>query len=305
MIVGEPGASWAPVLRRCGDVAASLAARREGKMLYAKTEQAGGLLIPFHTLEPGASRDRRVGEKAPIAVMLHYTACPDLPRRIPLDRTVRLIGKALRGGFVSQDDANEAAAQANGLSGPAGGVPDAVAQAAIAAASPREACGHYYVASCRPGGIEDPGKFPVVEFVASDRVAHHCGPLTGWWNRHTVGIEVCYPGPAPRKTCRTTEQAREWFERRGWYVPPTWVRERCSDGITRWFAPTGAALRGVVVGLVADLCLAYPTIRHLVAHSYAAPSKRIDPDPPLSLRSIAHDAEAITGRPLAVNALKR
>jgi hypothetical protein len=313
-VIGEdPAATWAPVLRRCGDVAASLAARREGKVLYAKTEAACGLLIPFHTLEEGASCAREIPRDKPIAVMLHYTACPDLPRRVPLDRTLKLIARAAAGGFVSEAEklgAQEAAASVaqvldGGILAGANGVPDAIAQAAIAAWTPREACGHYYVASCRPGDIAHPGKLPVVEFVSPDRVAHHCGPLTGWWNRHTVGIEVCYPGPAPRATRTTEAIARRWYRRRDWSVPDVWVALYCSDGVRRWFAPVGAAVVDIVVGLVSDLCLAYPTIRHLVAHSYAAPSKRIDPDPPISLRSIAHDVEAITGRPLAVNALKR
>jgi len=274
-------------------------------MLYAKTEAANGLLIPFHTLEKGASTPRMPPNQSPIAVMLHYTACPDLPRRISLERTNALIGRAKRMGFVGLQDAASAIVDAGSLAVFTGMVPDAVAQAAIAAASPREACGHYYVASC--GGSVAGGKWhlPVVEFVAPDRVAHHCGPLTGWWNRHTVGIEVCYPGPAPR-AMRTTEAiARRWFTRRGWDVPSPWFAIYCSDGVRRWFAPAGAAVVDIVVGLVADLCIAYSTIRHLVAHGYAAPSKRIDPDPPLSLRSIAHAVEAITGRPLAVNALKR
>lgn len=313
MIGENPAATWAPVLRRCGDVAAVLAARREWKMLYAKTEAAGGLVIPFHTLEKGAACDRETPRDKPLAVMLHYTACPDLPRRVSLESTLKLIARAAAMGKVSQEenleaqDAAASVAQVFDGEEPIGlyGVPDAVAQASIAAVSPREACAHYYVASCRPGTILQKGRFPVVEFVSPDRVAHHCGPLTGWWNRHTVGIEVCYPGPAPRKTCKTEAKAREWFSSRGWYTPPAWPRSRCSDGVERWFAPIGDSLRGVVVGLVADLCLAYPTIRHLVAHGYVAPAKRIDPDPPLSLWAIAHGVAPIVGRAITVNSLKR
>lgn len=275
-------------------------------MLYAKTGGAGGLVIPFHTLENGAACDREIPRDKPLAVMLHYTACPDLPRTLPLSTTAKYIDRARVAKKVFDDEARAAVQAAAALNLPPGdGVPDAIAQAAVAAYSPREACAHYYVASCRHGDIVHPGEIPVVEFVSPDRVAHHCGPLTGWWNRHTVGIEVCYPGPVPRKDGKTEASAREWYERRAWYTPPAWSREKCSDGVSRWFAPIGDALFWVIEGLIADLCLAYPTICHLVSHSYVAPSKRIDPDPPLSLPRIAHNVQVLMGRQLRVNVLKR
>lgn len=274
-------------------------------MLYAKTQAAGGLVVPFHSLEVGASAPRRPPDRDPTVVVLHYTACPDLPRLIPAGRTRSLIDRASRAGTVSDHDAVGARLVCDSFV--SGGVPDAIAQGAIAAASPREACGHFYVASLgamlRPSvGIN---QVPVVEFVEPNRVAHHCGPLSGWVNRHSIGIEVCYPGPAPRKTCRTERQAREWFEARGWYPPSTWPPLPCADGARRWFAPFPPQVIGVVVGLIADLCIYYGSIDRVCAHSTFAPTKRIDPDPPLDLGRIAMDASDIVGRELYNTAPKR
>lgn len=276
-----------------------------------------GLVFPFHSLEPGASCPRREKDGPIDTIVLHYTACANLPRMLTADKTLALIERARRLRTVCNGHALEASAVARGFAVSEFNVqtnrwvPESVAQAAISCASPREAIAHYFVASI-PGplpahptdyfvlkGIVKPDEVvPIAETVPPTRIAHHVGPLTGNTNRRSIGIEVCYPGPAPRRECKTEQQAREWFESRGWKCPKTWSREVCLDGLPRWFAPVDPQVFDVVVGLIADLRLAFPTIRHLCSHYLFSPRSRIDPDPPLSLSLIAAEVREITGLPL-------
>jgi N-acetyl-anhydromuramyl-L-alanine amidase AmpD len=286
-------------------------------LTYVNTEDKGGLVIPLHTLEKGASAPRPPGHESPTIVVLHYTACADLPRTMTEWRTAHLIQKALSAKCVEPFEAGEATAAAQSFLD--GQVPDAIGQAAIAAASPREACAHYYVASCaRPldSRSRDSAALaltlpppqlvvPVIEFVKPTRQAHHVGALNLWTNARSIGIEVCYPGPAPRKECRDEEHARAWYSARGWPVPATWSKQVCLDGLSRWFAPLPDQVVAVVKALVGDLCLSFPTIRWVCSHWTFAPKKRIDPDPPLSVREVATAAGAICGRRLLTSAPPR
>ena len=306
------------LIARVAEVTRAMKERRGGMKTYVNTEDRAGLVVPFHTLEKGASAPRRPKDGPPIVVVVHYTACADLPRWMSATRTKQLIRRALDAGNVETLQAKEASLVADAFlqvaspNGPTAQVPDAIGQAAIAAASPREACAHYFVASCSKP-LKDRSResaalaltlppprnvVPVVEFVDPSRIAHHVGPLAGWTNRHSIGIEVCYPGPAPRKECKTQDQARAWFERRGWFVPETWAREVCLDGLSRWFAPLPEEVYRVVVGLVADLALSFPSISHVCSHYTFAPRKRINPDPPLSLHELVLDAGRLCGRTL-------
>jgi N-acetyl-anhydromuramyl-L-alanine amidase AmpD len=288
---------------------------------FINTEDKGGLVIPFHTLEKGASAPRPPGHESPTIVVLHYTACADLPRTMTDTRTATLITRALNAKAVDPAEAIEAVRAARSFLGDPGAkqVPDAIGQAAIAAASPREACAHYYVASI-PRPLDSRSRdsaalaltlpppqlvVPVVEFVKPTRQAHHVGALNLWTNTRSIGIEVCYPGPAPRKECKDEEHARAWFSARGWPVPPTWSKQVCLDGLSRWFAPLPDQVVAVVKSLVGDLCLSFPTIRWVCSHWTFAPKKRIDPDPPLSVRDVATAAGAICGRRLLTSAPPR
>lgn len=286
-------------------------------MDWTHTERRLGLVFPFHSLEPGASAPRREKDGPIDTIVLHYTACANLPRMLTADKTIALIKSARRRGMVSEVHALEAIAVVKGfavteyLVKTDRWVPESVAQAAISCASPREAIAHYFVASL-PGitlthptdyfvlrGIVKPDEVvPIAETVHPSRIAHHVGPLTGNTNRRSIGIEVCYPGPAPRRQCKTEQSARDWFGARGWECPATWSRLVCLDGLPRWFAPVDQQVFDVVVGLIADLRLAFPTIRHLCSHYLFSPRSRIDPDPPLSLSLIAAEVREITGLPL-------
>ncbi len=273
----------------------------------------GGVLLPFHSLEDGASRPRRPSDPTIDTVVLHYTACEDLPRRLGTDRAICLVGRCLKKDRAPAEEVGFMLRAVESMENDR--VPDSIAQAAISCYSERKAIAHYFVASTtatvrlpvftgpigafvEQGIINDDVVVPVVETVAIDRVAHHVGPLTGNTNRRSIGIEVCYPGPAPRKTCRTEAQARAWFEVRGWGVPIPWSREVCLDGVSRWFAPLPYWTINAVVGLVADLCLRVPTIRHICPHWTFAPTKRIDCDPPLSVKAVTAEVVAIIGRRL-------
>ncbi len=275
--------------------------------------QRGGVLLPFHSLEDGASRPRRPSDPTIDTVVLHYTACADLPRRCAADQANYLVDRALRAEGVVFGEANQMRRAIGSMLDDR--VPDSIAQSAISCYSKREAIAHYFVASTtatvrvsefgppvnafvEQGIRNDDVVVPVVETVAIDRVAHHVGPLTGNTNRRSIGIEVCYPGPAPRRTCRTELQAREWFRARGWSVPDVWSREVCLDGVWRWFAPLPYWTFNAVVGLVADICLRVPTIRHVCTHWTFAPAKRIDCDPPLSVTAVTLEVVEIIGRRL-------
>ncbi len=293
-------------------------------MDWTHTERRLGLVFPFHSLEPGASAPRREKDGPIDTIVLHYTACANLPRMLTADKTIALIKSARRRGMVSEVHALEAIAVVKGFDVTAyrsmmdRWVPESVAQAAISCASPREAIAHYFVASM-PGitlthptdyfvlrGIVKPDEVvPIAETVHPSRIAHHVGPLTGNTNRRSIGIEVCYPGPAPRRQCKTEQSARDWFGARGWECPETWSRLVCLDGLSRWFATVDQQVFDVVVGLIADLCTSYTTIRHLCSHHVFSPNSRIDPDPPLSLRRIAHEVEVVTGRRLDNSKPKR
>lgn len=273
----------------------------------------GGVLLPFHSLEDGASRPRRPSDPPIDTVVLHYTACADLPRSLGTDRSIFLVERCLKKDRAPAEEVGFMLRAVESMENDS--VPDSIAQAAISCYSEREAIAHYFVASTTatvrarlsvptvPAFVEqgiqnDDVVVPVVETVAIDRVAHHVGPLTGNTNRRSIGIEVCYPGPAPLKTCRTEAQAREWFRARGWSVPDVWSREVCLDGVSRWFVPLPYWTFSAVVGLVADLCLRVPTIRHVCPHWTFSPMKRIDCDPPLSVKSVTADVVAIIGRRL-------
>ncbi|MBN1772739.1 MAG: N-acetylmuramoyl-L-alanine amidase [Deltaproteobacteria bacterium] len=294
-----------------------------------KTElvKRGGVLLKLHSLEPGASAPRRKGDGPVDTVVLHYTACANLPRALSVDRVESLILRATRAGNVETAQAIWLRSSINFMQNPddpnnTACIPDSIAQAAISCASPREAIAHYFVASTvvevrRLSAPEMPETFriqgiahrdlvvPVVETVPVERIAHHVGPLSGITNRMSVGIEVCYPGPAPRKICKTQDQARDWFESRGWLCPDVWSREVCLDGLPRWFAPIPFATYNAVVGLIVDLCRRIPTIRHLCSHYVFATTKRIDPDPPLSIQKIAAEVGESIGRRLDTGKPKR
>lgn len=293
-------------------------------MDWTHTERRLGLVFPFHSLEPGASAPRREKDGPIDTIILHYTACSNLPRMFTAEKTIALIERARRARTVGTPDALEAIAVARSFAVSPRGVvidpwvPESIAQAAISCASPREAIAHYFVAStpgitpAHPtdyfvlrGIVKQDEIVPIAETVHPSRIAHHVGPLTGNTNRRSIGIEVCYPGPAPRRQCKTEQSAREWFAARRWKCPDTWSREVCLDGLLRWFAPVDPQVFDVVVGLIADLCVAYATIRHLCSHHTFSPNSRIDPDPPLSLRRITPQVEALVGRRLDNSKPKR
>lgn len=319
--------SFRAVALRARDVGLSLGQRRETTMERTELVKRGGVLLKLHSLEPGASAPRRKGDGPVDTVVLHYTACSELPRALSWVRAHGLVSRSIRSGNVETTQAavlNECLDFMHNPDEPGndGCVPDSIAQAAIACSSPREAIAHYWVASTvtevrsnfasplalslRHQGIARRDLVvPVVETVAVERIAHHVGPLTGITNRMSVGIEVCYPGPAPRKTCKTQDQARDWFESRGWLCPDVWSREVCLDGLSRWFAPIPFATYNALVGLIVDLCRRIPTIRHLCSHYLFAPTKRIDPDPPLSIQKIAAEVVESIGRRLDTGKPKR
>lgn len=301
------------VLRRCRAARVGLLGERRTRVEKSNLVKHGGVLLQLHSLENGASRPRSPSDPTLDTVVLHYTACADLPRRCSAQTAERLIRRALRLKHVEAGEAENMIRAVRNMQGDE--VPDSIAQAAISCYSEREAIAHYFVASTtaivhvpvfappvpdfvNQGIRNDDVVVPVVETVGIDRVAHHVGPLTGNTNRRSVGIEVCYPGPAPRKTCRTESQAREWFRARGWNVPDLWWRLVCLDGVSRWFAPLPYCTFNAVVGLVADLCLRIPTIRYICPHWTFAPTKRIDCDPPLSVKAVTSEVAVITGRRL-------
>jgi N-acetyl-anhydromuramyl-L-alanine amidase AmpD len=134
----------------------------------------------------------------------------------------------------------------------------------------------------------------VVEFVSPEFAAHHVGAPTGRTCQRSVGIEVCYPGPAPAGHRGSYDAAAAWFAALGWREMHP-VKLPCPDGAKRWFAAIPDAVYGALIELCTGICRAYP-IRSVCNHHQFSPQHRIDPDPPISLDLLRSRLRDETGR---------
>jgi N-acetyl-anhydromuramyl-L-alanine amidase AmpD len=213
-------------------------------------------------------------------IVVHYTATEGLPRLSSSARGLVLCDRARKAKNLDRLSIDFLAKRYMG--GKA--MSDAAALCLINSANnKRTASWHYCIASLE----DEVGKgVEVVEYVDPNVQAHHVGALGLPTNLRSVGIECCYPGPAPRPECPTQSLAASWYDQRGWGREV--LRSKRPDGLWRYWALQPEAQLEALRFICLSLCCAYPTINAICSHHLFAPKKRIDPDPPISLEELRH-----------------
>lgn len=232
-------------------------------------------LLKIHSIEPETTgpRTARVSE-----LVIHTTDTGAL-RRYSTDKAwnLRRIEAAIEFHGITRETADRLRAlYADGRP-----MSDAAALCLIAASNPRRASWHYAVAS-----MPEPGQSEaeVVEFVPPVMQAHHVGPIGGATNNRSVGIECLAPGAIPKTYSQA--DATEWFRAKGW-APPKLLAG--PDGVRRWYTPQDETQYQALLELGRNLRVQFPGIRRVEGHHKYAPSRRIDPDPPVSLVRLRAD----------------
>lgn len=246
--------------------------------------------VDLHSCEIGTFAPRN--GTIPDGILIHTTECAGFPRltsvhspdalafvRRICDRAV-----ALPGLKREQADTVTAMAQVDGC------ISDALRLCVQAAGLPRTASWHYCVAS-KP--LVPDGAVDVVEYVSPTLQAHHCGSLGLSVNRRSIGIECCYPGSLSKRI--PVQEAEGIYEGWGWPKPEI---QTGPDKVKRWYTPMHPAAFEALVALCVRLVQRFPGIYWIGGHYQFAPSKRIDPDPPVSLQVLRAMVEKQTGRPL-------
>lgn len=237
--------------------------------------------------KPGAMGDRK--NTVVDCLVLHTTCCPDLPRLASAVQGVKLVSRARKAGNIRPSDLDlvEIGFQHGDT------LSDSLALCLINSANEsRSASWHFCVSSSVPAGSD---RCEVVEYVPPERQAHHVGPIGKPTNRRSIGIECCYPGGLSRRFAPTESDALKWFSSRGWGSCGVDLLP-CPDGVKRWFAPQPVLQKIALTSLCADLCKRFPTINAICSHYLFAPTKRIDPDPPIDLAELRDRLKELTGR---------
>lgn len=246
---------------------------------------------PLFLKKPGALAMRR--DTTIDTIVVHYTATQDLsPISFP-ERGVVLCDRAAKAGNL--DRVQLASLRRRYAEGSCIGASDAAMLCLINSANKaRTASWHYCIGSKSDLGYTIDAE--VIEYVPPELQAHHVGALNLRTNRRSIGIECCYPGPAPRRECPTVALATAWYAKRGWETSPIF-RRKDPTGLWRYWAPQpfvqAAALRFVCL----SLCAEFPTINAICSHHLFAPKKRIDPDPPIDLAELRRFLSNLFSRP--------
>lgn len=247
--------------------------------------------IDLHSHNAGEWAPRRNAVEVD-TIVVHYTATQGLQRRVGASGFLRRLDSAVRDGHV--DPAEAAALRAEIEASGAAYVPDALSLCLTAAVSKVARGWNYCIASRDAEGEGEGSRLVVVEFVSPELAAHHVGAPTGRTCQRSVGIEVCYPGPAPAGHRGSYEAAAAWFAALGWREMHP-VKLPCPDGVKRWFAAIPDTVYGALIELCLGICRAFP-IRAVCNHHQFSPRHRIDPDPPISLDLLRERLRDETGR---------
>ncbi len=236
-------------------------------------------LLRIHSIEPDTVADRE-GHKVE-TIVVHTTDTGAL-RRCSTDRAWNLerIDRAESFGGISHDTSRSLRARYAG----GAAMSDAVILCLIAASNPRRSSWNYAVASARCPGARE---LEVVEFVPPTMQAHHLGRLDNPASLRSIGIENLYPGDFRASLPEADARAR--YAAMGWPAP---YAARGPDGVLRWYTPQPDAQYAALVELCRSLRRLFPSIAKIEGHEVYAPSKRIDPDPPVSLARLRRDVDA-------------
>lgn len=226
-------------------------------------------------------------------IVVHYTATQDLSRLASPERGVVLCDRAAKAGNL--DRVQLASLRERYAKGECRGASDAAMLCLINSANAtRTASWHYCIGSSRdlPYTIDA----EVVEYVRPELQAHHVGALGLRTNLRSIGIECCYPGPAPRSLCPTVSLATAWYAKRGWADNPIF-RRNGPNGLWYYWAPQPFIQSEALRFICLSLCEQFQTINAICSHNLFAPTKRIDPDPPIGLEELRRFLSNTLSRP--------
>lgn len=234
------------------------------------------------------------GGKAVDTLVLHYTSTEGLSRTSDGPHGLRLIKRSSEAHGIS---AAELGGLARRYEGGARCTDAAMLCLINSANQTRAASWHYCIASMpeivapplgRASGVE------IVKYVDPGNQAHHVGALGLSTNLRSIGIECCYPGPAPRKECRSLMEAVVWYSARGWKGAVSQMRG--PDDVLRYYHEQPKEQLEALRSLCLMLCDQFKSIVAICSHYKFAPKKRIDPDPPINLAELRSWLSARLGR---------
>jgi hypothetical protein len=254
-------------------------------------------LIQIHSKEKGASGPRPPG-KAVDTLVIHTTDTMGMSRWTSFATMMKYIKWA-----EDHDDGidHETATRLREFISGGKEMPDGLRLCTTASYTPAETSWHYCVSSVTQATLVCVG-----EMVPPELQAHHIGPIcpTGNTNKRSIGIENCYPGavataPNPKRPqdpwARNIVEAKTIYHGWGWEDDPVLLPD--PNGKNRWYVPYPETSFLALRDLCIDLCKRFP-IAAICNHWQFAKSKRIDPDPPISLVRLRDEVGKAVGRTL-------